>query len=541
MTRHAEYGHTTFVGTPAQAEAHVSSPTAQGYFAVFAWFDFEEGGGAVFEIRLHVLGGIKDVLRRGPSALARSKDGPDLLQWRLKYSEREGVRYTKCSVLDAALLIRETVALLPASEQREMEVQPWWLGYKNFLLSIHCHMARYTDARYNDESVRLGVWTQRISDTAQIQDRKLSTSDAVALAVQSPYILMFSRTGTSRSDASITSCGGDDLPGVMLLLAIAKYLTWWRELRGMENDDVKAQQNRNLAAALSGGVEDVWAKKARNQLLEAVARVGQSKFSPDLRDYVLRTGNQGFLKNWTSTEMKEMAIADCVLGLAMLPLWLQTLLDRNGVERKALFRPSLLTSEMSNQTPRSSLKLPVLDHKRTPRVRFNDGLSASNISTPRTLAGFPWTAVDEISNQMSRDVNFELGRHFPKRNRTLVPSLDLKAHIEFTGYSYPEFEATSRGKYDVLNDLRNLDAAGLTQRGGGRSVVASQPGVFAQSYCRLNKKDFQTSLDPFVAEQFHRDACATTQQLYLRPEFRGVHNAPVHYMQAIQNTIRKQA
>jgi hypothetical protein len=65
MPQYAEFGQNTFVGSPAQAQAHVSSPTAQGFFAIFAWFDFEEGGGAVFELRLSVLGGITDVLRRG--------------------------------------------------------------------------------------------------------------------------------------------------------------------------------------------------------------------------------------------------------------------------------------------------------------------------------------------------------------------------------------------------------------------------------------------------------------------------------------------
>lgn len=65
MPHYAEFGTNTFVGSPAQAEAWASSPTAQGFFAVIAWFDFEEGGGGIFEIRLHVLEGVKEVLRRG--------------------------------------------------------------------------------------------------------------------------------------------------------------------------------------------------------------------------------------------------------------------------------------------------------------------------------------------------------------------------------------------------------------------------------------------------------------------------------------------
>ena len=89
MVRHAEFGANTFMGTPAEAEAHVSSPTAQGYFAIFAWFDYEEGGGAVFELRLHMQAGIQDVLRRGPSLTALAHEGPGLLQERLRHAERE--------------------------------------------------------------------------------------------------------------------------------------------------------------------------------------------------------------------------------------------------------------------------------------------------------------------------------------------------------------------------------------------------------------------------------------------------------------------
>ncbi len=57
MPHYAEYGQNTFVGSQAQAQAHVSSPTARGFFAIFAWFDFKEGGGAVLEQRLSVLSG----------------------------------------------------------------------------------------------------------------------------------------------------------------------------------------------------------------------------------------------------------------------------------------------------------------------------------------------------------------------------------------------------------------------------------------------------------------------------------------------------
>ena len=76
----------------------------------------------------------------------------------------------------------------------------------------------------------------------------------------------------------------------------------------------------------------------------------------------------------------------------------------------------------------------------------------------------------------------------------------------------------------------------MAQKGAGRTVIASQPGVFARSYLRLNQKreEIFGPMDMWVAEDFHRQAVATTQQLYLRPEFRVGTSAPVHYMDAIR-------
>ena len=158
MPHYAEFGINTFVGSPAQGEAYVSSPTPRGFFSVLAWFDFESPGCAVFELRVHLVEGVKDVLRRGllssfslhtradlfthllqldhlfykhtqyiagPSVHAVATDFSEIMQLRQKQCEREGVRYTKCSVLDAAFLVQETLELLPEKELGAMQLQPW--------------------------------------------------------------------------------------------------------------------------------------------------------------------------------------------------------------------------------------------------------------------------------------------------------------------------------------------------------------------------------------------------------------------------------
>jgi len=339
------------------------------------------------------------------------------------------------------------------------------------------------------------------------------------------------------------------MQGITLLLRIALYSAWWRKLRGIEDDEKKAKQNRALASALSGGPGDAGAYTTRQQLLDAVVRAHQSKkMSPELRQYLGRTGSDGFFKRWTIMYTTTMAISDYVIDESQVPLWVQKLVDRTGAEKKIMFS----TKTTPALSPRSTLHLSQVSTPREARFRFQSISPASSSSVSRwslgqdTINGFPWTNVDDFKDVVvpeSRNINCLLGRHFPQRHRTLVPAQDLNAHVEYTGWCYPEFEATSRGKFD-FDDLeiagKYMDAAGLSRKGAARTVVASQPGVCARSFTPLNKRDFQTSIDNFQAELFHRDAVATTQQLYLRPELRTAHK-PVHYMEAIRTALRKQA
>jgi hypothetical protein len=61
----------------------------------------------------------------GPSLMAVAANGPALLEWRQTHSGREGVRFARCSLLDAVTLVRETVALLDQEGQKAMEIKPW--------------------------------------------------------------------------------------------------------------------------------------------------------------------------------------------------------------------------------------------------------------------------------------------------------------------------------------------------------------------------------------------------------------------------------
>ena len=346
-------------------------------------------------------------------------------------------------------------------------------------------MVKNPDARYFNGSGQFGLWSPE--QPPRGEHTRLTYADLSSLAVQSPYLLMLPQKGGSYSIRNTPA--GDELPGILLLLRIALYSAWWRELRGVDDDKKKSHQNKLLSFALSGGDGDANAHTARQQLFDAVVRSNQSKFSPELKDYVGRTGSQGFFKNWTSSEMKTMALSNSTVDSALVPLWVQGLIDKDSVMRKNIFTPrSTSATTLSMGTPR--------------RLRVHPSDVAAPNKTSRGPDRFPWKHVNgEAINEPPKDVNFVLGREWPKRNRTLVPASDLCAHIEFTGWSYPEFEATSRGKYS-FDQLRDLDAAGLPRKGNGRSVVASEPGVFARSFHRLDKRDFQTSLDNFQVSFF---------------------------------------
>ena len=352
-------------------------------------------------------------------------------------------------------------------------------GYKNFMLSVHCHMAKSPDVRYFNDSENLGLWRP---EPPRGQQTRLTSSDLASLAVQAPYLLMLSKRQGSHS--SRMTPAGDELPGVKMLLRISLYSAWWRKLRGAESDERKSHQNQALAFALFGGAGNNSAHTTRVQLLDAVVQANQSKFTPEMRAFVHRTGTTGFSKNWTSMELKTMALSNGTLDRSLIPMWMQSLIDKEAVERKKMV------------TPFSQLSSPV-GTPRTFRVRFQPS-ERSGETTPRALARFPWKQFDKEMVQLPlQDVNAILCRNFPKRNRVLVPAQDLNAHAEFTGWSYPEFEATSRAKYD-FDKIRDFDAAGLPRKGGGRAVVASQPGVFARSFARLNQRDFCTAeLDNF--------------------------------------------
>ena len=97
------------------------------------------------------------------------------------------------------------------------------------MLSVHCHMVRHPDVRYFNDTWKLGLWNV---EPPTGQDGRLSSRDLASLAVQAPYILMvITKRG---SDSRRETAADDELPSVEVLLRIALYSTWWRDLRDVE-------------------------------------------------------------------------------------------------------------------------------------------------------------------------------------------------------------------------------------------------------------------------------------------------------------------
>jgi hypothetical protein len=93
MPRNAEISPNTFVASPSDGSACVSACTPEGEFFCFFSFYFEGGGGAMFEVRVHVKTGVKRILRRGPSIVMSQKDTVETLEWRKKRLSMDGIKY----------------------------------------------------------------------------------------------------------------------------------------------------------------------------------------------------------------------------------------------------------------------------------------------------------------------------------------------------------------------------------------------------------------------------------------------------------------
>ena len=81
MPRNAEHSPNTFVASPTDRSACVSSYTSDAEWFAFFSFIFEDGGVAIFELRVHVQIGIRRALQLGPALFVKQDGLPGLRGW----------------------------------------------------------------------------------------------------------------------------------------------------------------------------------------------------------------------------------------------------------------------------------------------------------------------------------------------------------------------------------------------------------------------------------------------------------------------------
>eukprot|EP00961_Rhodomonas_salina_P272268 3678993-Rhodomonas_salina.4 len=52
MPRYGEFGGNAFIAGPADAEAYISSATADGHFFLLVWISYDRGGAALFLFKI---------------------------------------------------------------------------------------------------------------------------------------------------------------------------------------------------------------------------------------------------------------------------------------------------------------------------------------------------------------------------------------------------------------------------------------------------------------------------------------------------------
>jgi hypothetical protein len=137
----------------------------------------------------------------------------------------------------------------------------------------------------------------------------------------------------------------------------------------------------------------------------------------------------------------------------------------------------------------------------------------------RKFGSFPWCEARAGARQTKgarTEFDYQVGKEWPKVGRVFATPHDRFAENVWREFAYPEFEGWRRGQADPA--AYELERAGICEAGRSHRVVIGEPGALCQPFVRLQQREwYPDGVDNFVAEQFHRDMLATTQQQYLRP------------------------
>jgi len=156
MPRNAEHSPNTFIASPTDCSACVSSCTPDAEWFAFFSFIFEDGGVAIFELRVHVQTGVRRALQRGPALFVKQDDILELLEWRKKRLLPDGVKFLQVTPIVAKQLVDSAIE---SCGQTLLDKQPWGQSWNALNACIMLLQFRHDDyaAQISTMDYRLGT------------------------------------------------------------------------------------------------------------------------------------------------------------------------------------------------------------------------------------------------------------------------------------------------------------------------------------------------------------------------------------------------
>jgi hypothetical protein len=156
MPRNAEHSPNTFIASPTDCSACVSSCTPDAEWFAFFSFIFEDGGVAIFELRVHVQTGVRRALQRGPALSVKQDDILELLEWRKKRLMPDGVKFLQVTPIVAKQLVDSAIE---SCGQTLLDKQPWGQSWNALNACIMLLQFRHADyaAQISTMDYRLGT------------------------------------------------------------------------------------------------------------------------------------------------------------------------------------------------------------------------------------------------------------------------------------------------------------------------------------------------------------------------------------------------
>ena len=147
----------------------MSGCTPDGEWFAFFAFMFEGGGSAIFELRMHVKMGVRNILRRGPAMVVNQDDIVELLEWRKQRLALDGVRYLQVTPVVAKQMVDSGIE---SCGQTLLDRQPW--GKSWYALNVCVFTLQFRHRDYAEDIFHLDLRLGTSSTDCMLREAALT-------------------------------------------------------------------------------------------------------------------------------------------------------------------------------------------------------------------------------------------------------------------------------------------------------------------------------------------------------------------------------